>query len=203
MDSDSQAWLRALRTDGAARDRTVAALNDLLLRVARAEAARRRPNLPERVHGDLDDLCSQAASDASVAVLGKLEEFEGRARFTTWACKFVILELSSTLRRHVWRGRPVEPDETIWERLPDTNPGPLETVQNRDMLAALRRAVLEDLSERQRFVFQAAVLNEVPIDVLAERLDSTRGAIYKVIHDARRKLREAVARAGYGEELAV
>jgi RNA polymerase sigma-70 factor (ECF subfamily) len=96
----------------------------------------------------------------------------------------------------------VEPDETIWDRLADSTPSALQAIEHGELLAALRRAVKEDLTQRQRMVFQAAVIDEVPLDVLAERLQSTRGAIYKSLHDARRKLRDALTHAGYVEDLA-
>jgi RNA polymerase sigma-70 factor (ECF subfamily) len=133
-----------------------------------------------------------------MAILGKLDDFQGAARFTTWACKFVILELSTRLRRRAWRGRVID-DETVWNRLADASPSVIDTLQGRELRAALRHAVAEDLTDRQRLVFRSAVVQEVPIDVLAERLSCSRGAIYKVLHDARRSLRRALARAGHLE----
>lgn len=202
MDTESRAWVRDLGSEGPAHDRAVDRLHDLLLRVARSEAARRRERVPESIHGELDDLCVQAASDAVMAVTRKLDTYRGAARFTTWACKFVILELSTSLRRRMWRGRAVEPDETIWDRLADAAPTALQGLEHEELLAALGRAVREDLTERQRLVFQSAVLDEVPIDVLAERLESSRGAIYKVLHDARGKLRHRLASSGHMEAVA-
>lgn len=201
LDAESRVWLNDLRAEGSVRDRAAGRLHELLLRVARAEAVRRRARLPGEVVEELDDLCVQAASDAVVAVLRKLDEFRGTARFTTWACKFVILEFSTRLRRRVWRGRPVETDGRVWERLADATPSAQKTIEHRELLAALGQAVERDLTERQRLVFTAAVLDEVPIDVLAERLDSNRGAIYKVLHDARSKLRDALAGQGYAREV--
>ncbi len=201
LDQESREWLRDLRADGAPRHRAVGRLHELLLKVARSEAARRRPNLPDAVVSELDDLCVQAASDAVMAVTRKLDTFRGASRFTTWACKFAILELSTRVRRRAWRGRAVEADESVWQRLADASPSALQGIEHRELLDALQRAVREDLSARQRLVFQAAVLDDVPIDVLAERLDSSRGAIYKILHDARRKLRQALIHAGYAEGL--
>jgi RNA polymerase sigma-70 factor, ECF subfamily len=197
-DLESVRWLRELGADGASRDAAAARLHDLLLRVARGEAARRRSTLPDRGLEELDDLCAQAAGDATMAVLAKLADFRGEARFTTWACKFVIFEISTRLRRHAWRHRRVETDETVWERLPDQRRSALESIQDQEVLGALDRAIGQDLTGRQRLVFRAAVLEEVPIDVLAERLGSSRGAIYKTLHDARRKLRQALAAQGHG-----
>lgn len=192
LDESSAAWVRELGADAPAREAAVARLHDLLLGVARGEAARRRASLPARGWEEVEDLCQQAASDAVLAVLRKLVEFRGEARFTTWAYKFAIFEISNRLRRHAWRERRIEPDERVWDTLPDSTPPPLERLQRRETLEQLRRAIREQLTERQRLVFQAAVLDEVPIDVLAERLDSSRGAIYKILHDARAKLRRAL-----------
>jgi RNA polymerase sigma-70 factor, ECF subfamily len=199
LDPESAAWLADLSAVGPVRETAVARLRGLLLRVARAESARRRASLPARTLQDVDDLCDQAASDALMAVLRRLPEFRGAARFTTWACKFAMLEISTRLRRHAWRQRRFESDEGIWETLPDSAPPALAALQDTELLAALRRAVREQLTEWQRQVFQAVVLDEVPIDVLAERVGSSRGAVYKVLHDARARLRRVLAAAGYGD----
>jgi RNA polymerase sigma-70 factor (ECF subfamily) len=200
-DLDSTRWLHDLRAGGAVHEAAVARLHDLLLRVARGEAARRRNTLPDRGLEELDDLCAQAAADAAMAVIAKLGDFRGEARFTTWACKFVILEISTRLRRHAWRHRRVETDDAVWERLPDEARSALDSIQDQEVLAALERAIGQDLTGRQRMLFRAAVLDEVPIDVLAERLGSSRGAVYKTLHDARRKLRQALVAQGYGEKV--
>ena len=202
FDRESADWVRSLKAGGDDHRAAVARLHALLLGVARGEAARRRATLPSRGIEEVDDLCVQAANDALTAVLAKLDGFRGTARFTTWASKFVILEVSSALRRHAWRHRKVELDDSVWDRLPDTAPPALQRLQNAELLAILRRAVHEQLTERQRLVFQSVTMEDVPIDVLAERLGSTRGAIYKMLHDARGKLRRALADAGYEENVA-
>ncbi len=199
---ESTTLLQDLLQPGAVRDAAITRLHALLLRVARAEASRRSARLPERVLEEVDDLCVQAANDAVMNILRKLDEFRGAARFTTWACKFVIFEVSTRLRRHAWRHRPVETSDAVWEQLPDTAPSALQTIEGHELSAALQRAVRERLTDRQRTVFQAATIDEIPIDVLAERYGSSRGAIYKTLHDARRKLRDALAAAGYAEHLA-
>lgn len=200
LDRESLEWIRSLRAEGPGRAEALERLHDLLLRAARREAQRRRHLGP--IDGvELDDICRQAADDALMAVTGKLDSFRGASRFTTWAYKFAVLEVSVKLRRHAWRGRtiPTADDDAAWDRLgegPEEAHSRLEIV---DLLRALREAVAEELTSRQREVFVAAVLNDVPIDVLAERLQSTRGAIYKILHDARRKLRRRLERNGYLE----
>ena len=159
--------------------------------------------MPTRASDEIDDLCVQAASDALMAVLAKLGTYRGAARFTTWAYKFAIYETSSRLRRHAWRQRNVELDETIWDRLPDGAPPAIQQLETDQLMQALQRAIGDRLTDRQRLIFQSASLNDVPIDVLAERLGTTRGAVYKTLHDARRKLRQALAEAGFVEEVAI
>ena len=116
----------------------------------------------------------------------------------TWAYKFVVFEVSAKLGRHFWR-RPMAPlSREAWERLPDRfGFDPAQESEWRDMLAALRRAVEEELTPRQREVFVAIVVNEVPLDALAIQLGSNRNAIYKMVFDARRKLRAALVANGY------
>ena len=199
VDRESADWLRDLQQPGGTRDGAIERLHALLLRVTRGEAARRRASLPERGIEDVDDLCVQAANDAVMAILAKLDTYRGAARFTTWAFKFAILEISTRLRRHAWRQRRVETDDSVWDRLPDAAAPPLEQLEHEQLMTALHRAVDEYLTERQRLIFQSVTLDDVPIDVLAERLGTTRGAIYKTLHDARAKLRRALIEAGHTE----
>lgn len=198
---DSTAFAHDLRQQGELRDAAIAALHALLIRVARAEAGRRRPLLPPQMWDELDDLCIQSASDAVMGVLRKLGDFRGQSRFTTWACKFVIFELSTRLRRHAWRHRAAGTDSPIWDTLSGHGRSPLGEVEDDELQAVVHRAIRARLTERQRTIFQAAVIDEVPIDVLAEQMQSSRGAIYKTVHDARRKLRDALRAAGYEESL--
>src|SRR6476469_8436120 len=154
-DQDSADWLRDLQPTGTARDRAIARLHALLLRVARGVAARRRSSLPGRGAEEVDDLCVQAANDAVMAVLAKLDTYRGAARFTTWACKFAIFETSSRLRRHAWRERKIELDETALDRLPDAAPPAHRQMENDQLMSDLRSAVDTRLTPRQRMIFQS------------------------------------------------
>ena len=116
-DAETDEWVRALSTDGAEREQAAARLHELLLRVARAETRRRGGRL--RVSGpELDDLAHQAAADAVIAIIAKIGEFRGDSRFTTWAYKFVMFEVSSKIARHFWRQPTVPLDAAAWDRLP-------------------------------------------------------------------------------------
>jgi len=197
LDADSAEWLRVLAGTGPEREEALARLHGLLVRIARGEAARRAPRL--RLTGpELDDLAYQAAADALVAITGKLGQFRGESRFTTWAYKFVIFEVSAKIGRHFWRRPGVRFDAEDWERLPDRfGLDPAQEAEWRDLLAALHRAVDEELTARQRRVFVALVLNGVPLDSLVIEMASNRNALYKTLFDARRKLRAALAANGY------
>ena len=199
LDPESRAWLEGLRADDSRRSETVERLHDLLLRGAHHESHRRRHLYPEIDGPELDDICRQATHDALVAVIAKLDGFRAASRFTTWAYAFVVFEVSVKLRRHAWRGRsiPTADDDATWDRLAGGEGAAQDRVESHELLGALRRAMLEELTPRQREVFVAVALNDVQIDVLAERLRSSRGAIYKVLHDARRKLRLRLEREGH------
>jgi RNA polymerase sigma-70 factor (ECF subfamily) len=138
----------------------------------------------------------QAADDALMAVLSKLDDFRGASRFTTWAYKFALLEAGVKLRRRAWQGREVVLSDERWPAFPDGRVSAQEQVESAEVLDALRVAVAEELTPHQRAVFVALALDGVPIDVLAERMGTTRGALYKTLHDARRKLRGSLAAAG-------
>jgi RNA polymerase sigma-70 factor (ECF subfamily) len=197
LDPESRRWLDELGGSGRAHEDAVLRLHAMLLRAARFEVSRRRHTLGFLRGGDHDDLAQQAADDALVAILRKLDDFRGESRFTTWAYKFALLEAGVKLRRRAWQDRelPLEPD--AWPDFASRALSPHEQVAESDLLAALRDAIAGDLSAHQREVLIAVTLNGVPIDVLAERLNTTRGALYKTLHDARRKLRVALAAQGF------
>ena len=197
LDSDSAEWLRVLAETGPRQEAALARLHEMLLRIARGEVRRRGPRW-QLTGPELDDLAYQAAADALIAITGKLGQFRGESRFTTWAYKFVIFEVSAKIGRHFWRHPDVRLDAEDWDRLPACfGFDPAREAEWRDLLAALRRAVDEELTARQRRVFVAIVLNGVPLDALVIELASNRNAIYKTLFDARRKLRAALAANGY------
>jgi RNA polymerase sigma-70 factor (ECF subfamily) len=193
LDVESQAWIDRLSAAGRERDAGIDDLHALLLKAARFEINRRRATFPHLRGNDYDDLAQQSADDALVAVLSKLDDFRGDSRFTTWAYKFALLEAGVKVRRRAWQGREVPLEPETWARIAEDRSAPHQDVEARDEFAALRSAIERDLSRHQRDVLLAVTLNDVPIDVLAERLNTTRGALYKTIHDARRKLRAALA----------
>ena len=187
-----------LNAGGPEREAAVVELHALLLKAARFEVNRRRDSLPHLRGGDHEDLAQQSADDALLAVLAKLDQFRGESRFTTWAYKFALLEAGVKVRRRAWQGREIPLEDEAWAVLADARRGIAHEMETRDLIAALGEEIERSLSDRQRAVLVAVTLNDVPIDVLAERLGSNRGALYKTLHDARRKLRVALAERGLG-----
>jgi RNA polymerase sigma-70 factor (ECF subfamily) len=193
-DAESRAWIDALTADGHRRDEAIERLHALLLRAARFEISRRR-QVP-----DLDDLATQAAAEALMAVMRKLHTFRGDSRFTTWAYKFALFEAGVKVRRRTWQEREVPLEDEGWARLADRRAAPDADAETAELLGAVQRAIAEALTPHQRSVLVAITLNDVPIDVLAERLSTTRGALYKTLHDGRKKLRARLADEGYDAE---
>lgn len=196
LDPDSREWLRCLRASGPVHDDAISRLHTLLLRGAQFEVARRRPTLPHLRGNELDDIALEAADDALMSVLARLDDFRGLSRFTTWVYKFALLEAAVKLRRRAWQGRelPLEPD--TWDLFSSAGLQPDQKLEQSELLETMQRLIDESLSPHQRRVLVALALNGVPIDVLAERLNTTRGALYKTLHDARRKLRKELTQAG-------
>ena len=197
LDPESRRWLSELRGEGALRDDAVARLHALLLRAARFEVARRRPTLPHLRGNELDDIALEAAHDALVSVLARLDDFRGASRFTTWVYKFALLEAAVKLRRRAWQGREIPLEPETWSLFASESLTPSEEAEESELLAAIQDGIAEVLTSRQRQVLVALAVNGVPIDVLAERLGSTRGALYKTLHDARQKLRRHLAASGF------
>jgi RNA polymerase sigma-70 factor, ECF subfamily len=201
-DDESRAWVAALQASGRERDEAIGRLHELLLRAARFEVNRRRATLPHLRGGDFDDLAMQSADDALVALLSKLDGYRGDSRFTTWAYKFALLEAAVKLRRRAWQGRelPLEPE--AWPLFPTGHASPEAGAERNELFDELTHGIANELTPHQREVLVAITLNGVPIDVLADRLNTTRGALYKTLHDARHKLRAHLAARGMsiGEE---
>ena len=200
LDEESAAWLRRLGAGGGERQAAERELHARLVRIALAEVRRRSASTP--VTGpELDDVAHQAADDAMLAILAKLGDFRGESRFITWAYRFVILEVSASsagttgaTRRSRWTpgsgsGFPTGSGST---RRGTRRPA--------GILAEVRRVVDDELTAHQRRVFVAVVVDGIPLDALAAELGLRRNAIYKVIFDARRKIRRALVANGYLEE---
>jgi len=197
--TDRLDWVGALGVPGPARELALRDLHALLLRAARHQVWRMRSLVPGIGAGALDELANGAADDALVALLSKLGTFEGRSRFTTWAYKFAVLEAAVQVRKQAWRGREVSFEDVtvVFGVRGEDRVGPTEELEALDLAAALGRAMSEVLTSYQRRIAVALLVDEVPIDVLAQRLATTRGALYKTLHVVRARLRAALADSGH------
>ena len=201
-DPDSREWLATLRSSNArTHAEAVGRLHELLLRAARFEVHRRSGAARHVGREQLDDVAHQSAHDALVAVLAKLDDFRGESRFTTWAYKFALLEAGVKMRRRAWNDREVTLEPAGWPAFADPGSSPHHDAQMAELLSAVGEGIAQDLTPHQREVLVAITLDDVPIDVLAERLQTTRGALYKTLHDARRRLRACLAARGLDPDL--
>lgn len=194
---DDRAFIAGLR---AGDPEQVAALRSLLGPAALREATRRAHAMGLRDPAEIGRIADDARDDAVIAVLGSLDRFEGRSRFSTWAWKFAVHTAGVAMRKRIWQDREVPTEDAALESLAGTADSVAADAERRELMAALAQAI-RDLTPRRREVLLALAVSGVPIDVLAARLDTTRGALYKTLHDARRALRASLAEAGFDSPL--
>jgi RNA polymerase sigma-70 factor (ECF subfamily) len=188
-------WVAALTTPGADQTAAMRQLHRLMVRAAAHQVWRLRSALPDASPAAVDDIVNQAADEAMTSLLGKLHTFEGRSRFTTWAFKFAIVQAGTDVRRLQWQHRQVELGDLD---VPATGvDGPEEQAEASDLARAVADAMRRRLTPYQRRIAVALLVEQVPIDVLADRLGTTRGALYKTVHDVRCRLRDELTVTGY------
>lgn len=195
LDSASRLWLEQLRAEGAVREAAIARLYALLLTEAKYEVHRRAAGLDHPSGRDLEDLAVQAADDALVAILPKLGQFRGDALFTTWARRFAALEVPGEIRRRRGHARDVPADPQSRSSDGAAGDDPQHQSEVSDLARTVGALIAHQLTPHQREVLIALAIEQTPATSLAARLDSTPGALYKTLHDARRKLRQGLAPA--------
>jgi len=195
---DNSEWISVLRQPGEARERAVAELREILVRGLRHGLRTwLEPDSPS-----LESLAQETAQEAVLRILAQLDKFEGRSRFTTWAHKVAIRIALTELRRKEWRNVSLdqmlesEEGEPRERWLADPAPGPELTVEQNDLLARLAQIMKEELTPRQMSLMQAVALRGVPLEALAQKMGVERNALYKLMHDARLKLKRRLAREG-------
>jgi len=192
-------WLADLRDPGAEQAGALAELRTLVLRAALFTLRRARGHLGLLKPAEIEALAEDCAQDALLAIVGSLERFRGDSRFTTWAHAFAVNAALVAARRERWKR--VALDRVLEDGGPalrDGGPDPDQRVRDDETLAAVRDAIEHSLSERQRQALTAVVFEGVPLDELARHWGANRNAIYKVLHDARRKLKAALEARGLG-----
>jgi RNA polymerase sigma-70 factor, ECF subfamily len=202
MARTNREWVRELSACGEEQAAALGELRAYLVRAARYALHRSPGRLAHVSAFDRDQLAEDCAQDALVAILDHLAEFRGDSRFTTWAYKFAINMALAAARREAWKhvslDALLEPaGGATWFPEPEALPGDPEQAAGRAEAWAVIQAVIDhDLSERQRQALKAVVADGVPLDELVRHWGSTRNAIYKLLHDARRKLKTRLEAGG-------
>jgi RNA polymerase sigma-70 factor, ECF subfamily len=192
LDAESRAWWVRLHGREPERDRAIAELHERLRREAWFHIRLRTRGMSEFPSSDLDDLAVMAASDALLAVLRKLEDYRGDSQFWTWAKRFAQLEAPVSIRRRLGHDRLAnDPEHTF--ALTDPGCSPQERAEAQELLGTVSGLIVDQLTARQRAVVVAIAIDGVSTATLASELDTTRGAIYKTLHDARKKLAAQLA----------
>jgi RNA polymerase sigma-70 factor (ECF subfamily) len=192
----NQEWLEALR--GPQRDEALADLRGILVRGLRVALA----SQAKVSEDDLEDF----AQDALVKILAALDSFRGESRLTTWAHKIAIRVALTELRRRRWRDVSLDSliHATDADFLPDTLPdpavGPEEQAIQRMVLETMRRVIAEDLTDKQRQALVATRVHDMPLEEVARRMGTNRNALYKLLHDARQRLRKELMAKGLPPE---
>lgn len=192
----NDSWVEALR--GPDRDEAIGRLREVLVRGLRIVLAQRAPKIAESLAEDF-------AQEALLKILNSLDTFRGESRFTTWAQKIAVRVAFTELRRKRWQnisldGLMPEMDPSAGRAalvLSDPDRNPEETANQRLLLEQVRRIMQEELSERQRKAMTAVMMHGMPLEEVARRLGTNRNALYKLLHDARKRLKRELERRGF------
>lgn len=191
-------WLAALRSSGQSQTAALADLREILVDGLRRGLSKwLEPYSPE-----LEALAEDTAQDALVRILDRLDSFEGRSQFTTWAHKVAINLALSELRRKQWQDvsldEMLEPESEDDRRrsIKDEVASPEQSVEQRELLDRLAEILSDELTERQLSLMKAVVLRDVPMEAIAQKMEVNRNALYKMMYDARVKLKRRLAFEG-------
>ena len=203
MQRENLTWITDLKASGEQREDALADLHGILLRIL--------PNALSRyldpISSHFDSFMEDVAQETLLRVLARLDTFQGRSKFTTWVYKIAINVALSDLRLRKWtevsldglkEGR--DPDPMPAEVSDSSTPQPESFVERKDAIALVMKIMLEELTPRQRAVMEAVHLQGVPMDVVAQRTGSNRNAVYKMMHDARLRLKHRLEREGLSPE---
>ena len=205
VERSNEAWLRALTGAPAEQDAAITALHTRLQRGLYWYLARERSDLAGRSQVELEQMAEDYAQDSVMRVLQRLDSFRGESRFTTWATRIALRIAISDLRRARYRDFRLDDLTADGELLPargdallndDHSPTPEGVAERDDVQERIARALREALTPRQRQALEAVVLQGVPLEVVAQQMGSNRNALYKLVHDARRKLRAELEAQG-------
>ena len=200
----NEQWLNDLNASGEKQEAAIIDLRDLLLRATLYFFNRNLGDFANMTRDKILHTAEDCAQDALIAIMSHLSDFRGDSRFTTWAYKFAINFSLMTARREYWKGKPFEElssldGKMLFEWAGDQSFGltPDQSILQEEISHILREVIERDLTEKQRQVLILMVFNEVPMDEVVQQLGTNRNAIYKMLHDARRKLKSRLQARGF------
>jgi RNA polymerase sigma-70 factor, ECF subfamily len=203
----NEEWLHDLTTSGEKQDAAITDLRNLLLRATLYFFNRNLGDFANLTRDKILQIAEDCAQDALIAVMGHLTDFRGDSKFTTWVYKFAINIALMTSRRESWKTKPLEDISSMdgrrlfgWVGDQSSLLTPDQSVLEEEIIHILREVIERDLTEKQRHVLILMVFNEVPMDEVVQQLGTNRNAIYKTLHDARRKLKSSLQARGFEVE---
>lgn len=201
-DRTNQEWLNELRAPGPDQEEALSDLRAIIMKgLPYALSKWMKPNDPK-----FDPLVEEVSQDTLLRVLDKMDTFEGRSKFTTWVHKIAIRLALTELRRRRWKNVSleslVEGDDKVIapQLLEDPAPDPNLTTEQGDLLLRVERIISEELTEKQRTAIVAALIKGMPLQEVARRMDTNRNALYKLMHDARLRIRDRLKDEGLTPE---
>ena len=209
----NQDWLQDLNASGASQEAAIADLRNILLRAALYFFSRNLGDFAGLSRDEILQRAEDCAQDALIAIMQHLDDFRGDSKFSTWAYKFAINNALMAARRERWKGvsldqLSVSSESTLSEwMVQDKSDGvaPEQSAMQEEIRETIKDVIESDLTDKQRQVLLLMVFNEVPLDEVARHLGTNRNAVYKLLHDARRKLKSSLQARGFevGETLAL
>ena len=200
----NQEWLRDLKASGAVQEAAIADLRALLLRAALYFFSRNLDDFKGLARDEILQCAEDCAQDALIATMDHLPDFRGDSKFSTWAYKFAINIALRTARRERWKNISLDEliassDGNFFRQLTEDHSdgiAPERTVMQAEVQQIIQEVIEHELTEKQRQVLVLMVLHEVPLDEVVRHFGTNRNAVYKMLHDARRKLKSGLMMHG-------
>lgn len=191
-------WLNDLNSTGQGQQKAILDLREILLRASIYTLNRSLNDADVYGRDDLAEKAEDCAQESLIAVLNHLADFRGDSKFTTWVYKFAINTSLMTLRRERWKSFSLDDLQDGYLVDHRTRHDPDFSVIRDEVVDTLRKAIKSELTQKQQQVLSLIVFDEVPLDVVVERLGTNRNAVYKLLHDARKKLKRKLEENGFG-----
>jgi len=202
VDRSNQEWLHDLSSSGVSQSAAIEELGSALLRAALYTFQKQLGNLAQFSQLEIQQLAEDCAQEAVLSILKHLPEFRGESRFLTWAYKFAVNISLTAARREQWKGKSLDDleDFPVYNQKPmRENPlksDPELAAMSGEIWNVLRTIIRDELTEKQKLVLKWMVFDEVPMDVVVQHLGTNRNAVYKLLHDARARLKKSLLAQG-------